>query len=102
MLGELRVPRPQPAVRRLVATLTAEGRASLRGPSGAPARALAPGEYAVVVRDRSATSGFRLTGPGVRRATAARFRGTVTWRVRLVRGTYRFGAGRVLQSFRVR
>lgn len=102
MLGQFRVPSSQPPVRRLVATLTAQGRASLRGPGGAPVRALAPGEYAVVVRDRSSTSGFRLTGPGVRRATTVRFRGTVTWRVRLVRGTYRFGAGRVLQSFRVR
>jgi hypothetical protein len=102
MLGEFRVPRSQPAVRRLVATLTAEGRALLRGPTGAPVRTLAAGEYAVVVRDRSSASGFRLTGPGVSRATAARFRGTVTWRLRLVRGTYRFGAGRVVQRFRVR
>jgi hypothetical protein len=41
-------------------------------------------------------------GPGVRRATSARFRGTATWRVRLVRGTYRYGAGRAVLSFRVR
>jgi hypothetical protein len=102
MLGELQVPRAPAAVRRLSATLTADGRSALRGPSGAPVGLLPAGMYAIVVSDRSSTTGFRLTGPGVRRATAARFRGTVTWRVRLLRGTYRYGAGRALHSFRVR
>lgn len=101
MLGEVRVPQA-PVSGRLVATLTADGRTALRGPNGAPVRSLPAGEYAIAVRDRSWTSGFRLTGPGVRRATTARFRGTATWRVRLVRGTYRYGSGRALRSFRVR
>ena len=101
MLGEVRVPRAR-ASGRLVATLTADGRAALRGPGGAPVRNLPVGDYAIAVRDRSAKSGFRLTGPGVRRATSARFRGSVTWRVRLVRGTYRYGSGRRLLSFSVR
>jgi hypothetical protein len=102
MLGEFRVPQSRVAVRRLLGALTADGRATMRGASGAPVRVITAGEYAIVVSDRSPTKGFRLTGPGVRRATAARFRGTVTWRVRLVRGTYRYGAGRALRSFRVR
>ena len=102
MLGSFQVPRAQGAVRRLSATLTAGGSASLRGPGGAAVRTLPVGDYAVVVRDRSATSGFRLAGPGVHRATGARFRGTVTWRVRLVRGTYRYGAPAALRTFRVR
>ena len=102
MLGEFNVPRAPAAVRRLSATLTAGGRAALRQPGGAPVGTLPAGRYAITVSDRSPRSGFSLTGPGVRRATIARFRGTVTWRVRLVRGTYRYGAGSPLRTFRVR
>ena len=51
---------------------------------------LKPGAYAIVVRDRSRAHNFRLTGPGVRRATRVPFVGTVTWRVTLRAGTYRF------------
>jgi len=99
MLATFTVPRGP--VQRLVATLAANGRAALRGPGG-PVRALSVGEYAVVVTDRSSAAGFRLVGPGVRRATGATFRGQVTWRVRLVRGTYRYGGARADRLVRVR
>jgi hypothetical protein len=102
MVGEFRVPAAPAATRRLLGTLFADGRAVLRGPSGAAVTTLPAGAYEIVVRDRSRADGFRLSGPGVRRATTAKFQGTVTWRVRLVRGTYRYGAGRALRSFRVR
>ena len=102
MLGDFRVPAAAAVARRLEATLTAGGGATLRLPGGAPVRTVPAGAYAVVVRDRSNVTGFRLAGPGVRRTTGARFRGTVTWRLRLSRGTYRYGAGRTSRTFRVR
>ena len=33
--------------------------------------------FSIIVSDRSATDGFRLSGPGVTKATTAKFRGTV-------------------------
>jgi hypothetical protein len=50
------------------------------------------GFHWVVVTDRSRRANFRLTGPRVNRATTQRFRGTVRWRVRFLRGTYRYRA----------
>jgi hypothetical protein len=50
------------------------------------------GTYWIVVSDRSRSANFHLTGPRVNRRTTARFRGTLRWRVLLVRGTYRYRA----------
>jgi hypothetical protein len=58
---------------------------------GRPA-ALAAGAAVITVKDRSAADGFRLAGPGVSKATGAKFQGTVTWKVTLKAGTYRFGS----------
>jgi hypothetical protein len=44
------------------------------------------------VRDRSKRHNFRLAGRGVNRSTGAAFTGSTTWRVRLVKGLYRFGS----------
>jgi hypothetical protein len=44
------------------------------------------------VNDRTATDGFRLSGPGVSKATGASFRGKVTWTVRLSPGRYSYGS----------
>jgi hypothetical protein len=102
MLGTFVVPRPTAAVRRVEGTLASDGTAALRRPGGAVVRTLPAGRYEVVVRDRSTRSGVHLAGPGVRRATGPAFRGTVRWRVRLVRGTYRYGAATALRTLRVR
>jgi len=77
---------PKPTVRRkaLTARLTATG-ATLS------AKRASPGAYAITVVDRSRTLGFRLVGPAVNRRTSAAFVGTTVWKVRLVRGAYRFG-----------
>ena len=88
MRGSFRVTAPaSPPPRRITATVTPSGRASL-----SPRRVRA-GTYAIVVRDRSARAGFRLRGPGVNRSTGVGFRGTVTWRLGLRAGLYRFGSG---------
>lgn len=58
------------------------------------------GRVVVVVRDTSTTRYFKLRGPGVARATGAKYVGTVHWTLRLQRGTYQYkcGATRALRG----
>jgi hypothetical protein len=84
-------PRKPAAPKVLTARLTATG-------ARLSATRAKPGSYAITVVDRSKTQGFRLVGPGVRRATSAAFVGTTTWHVRLARGTYRYGGGTRLRG----
>jgi hypothetical protein len=77
-------------------------RLPLGGERLVPVRGEELAEVATVrVRDASRKTGFRLVGPGIRRATGTGFTGSVTWRVRLARGTYRYGAGSALRTFTV-
>jgi plastocyanin len=78
-------PTPAPAVRTKLAAVLTAGKISVR-----PATGLSAGSFAITVADRLATDGFRLSGPGVAKATGVAFRGTVTWRVRLQAGRYAF------------
>jgi hypothetical protein len=79
-------PAPPPAVRTLRAAVGPTGKATLSSTS------VRAGRFRIVVRDRSARHNFRLAGRGVNRTTGADFRGSVTWRVRLAKGTYRLGS----------
>jgi plastocyanin len=96
MHGLLTVVPATPKVRTLRATLTAN-RPTLS------AKRVSPGQYRIVVSDRSARRSFRFVGPGVSRRTGKTFTGTSRWIVRLRAGKYRFGApprlsGRLLVS----
>jgi hypothetical protein len=75
---------PTAVTRTMRATLTATG-------ARLSATRATAGPYAITVTDRSRTRGFRLIGPGLARQTGKAFVGTVTWHVRLVHGTYRYG-----------
>jgi Copper binding proteins, plastocyanin/azurin family len=79
-------PAPKPKAKLLRASVAPNGTATLS------ARTVKAGTFRITVRDRSARHNFRLAGRGVNRTTGADFRGTVTWRVRLAKGTYRFGS----------
>ncbi len=57
-----------------------------------PASGLSAGAFVIAVADRSATDGFRLSGPGVSKATGVKFRGKVTWKVKLAAGRYSYGS----------
>jgi len=46
------------------------------------------GKYTVVVQDNSKTTGFRLTGPGVKKQTSVKRVGRNTWTVTLKKGKY--------------
>jgi hypothetical protein len=48
----------------------------------------------LVVTDRSRADNFHLTGNGVNRATGVRFRGRVTWNLKVSPGIYRFRSDR--------
>jgi hypothetical protein len=52
--------------------------------------AIKAGRVAITVSDRSTKDNFHLTGPGVNRLTSKAGRSTVTWRLTLKRGIYRY------------
>ena len=56
------------------------------------AKRVTAGSYRVTVSDRSRTRNFHVVGPGLNRRTGKTFTGSVTWRVQLAPGTYRFGS----------
>jgi hypothetical protein len=78
------VPAPAARPRALTARLFA---------GGVPlsAKRVKAGPYAITVVDGSATRSIRLVGRGVSRRTGKAFVGTTVWRVRLAKGSYRFG-----------
>jgi len=81
-------PPPPPRVRTLKAAVTAAGVVRLSASS------VARGMYRIVVDDRSRTANFHLAGPGANARTGMRFRGSKTLRVRLAKGSYRYGSDR--------
>jgi hypothetical protein len=78
---------------RLVATVGPKETISLVDARGRPVKKLRRGTYRFVVRDRSTRENFHLFGPSIRGflgVTSFRFRGTVTWKIRLAPGTYQY------------
>jgi hypothetical protein len=74
-------------------TLTATVRSNtitFQTPYHQPVRALEAGQYQIIVHDTSSRTAFQLVGRGISRKTGLRFRGTVTWRLSLRPGTYRY------------
>ena len=55
-----------------------------------PVKLLTPGQYIVVVNDRSSIHNFHLTGPGVNKKTGVAAVGKFVWRLTLRKGTYTF------------
>ena len=49
---------------------------------------LDPGKYLMIVKDRSKTAGFRITGPGVAASTGAKKTGTARFTITLQAGRY--------------
>jgi plastocyanin len=82
-------PPPLPVPVRLVATVGPSNTITLTR-NGARVRTLTAGAYVIVVRDRSKRHNFHLTGPRVNRKTAVGRTGTVTWKLTLGAGTFRY------------
>jgi plastocyanin len=89
-------PPPPPPVRTLKASVTAGGTVRIAASS------VPPGRYRIVVSDRSKTANFHLSGRGVNARTGMRYRGSATLRVRLSKGTYRYGSDRTGLTRRLR
>jgi plastocyanin len=91
-------PPPPSPVRTLKASVSAAGAVRLSAAS------VKSGRYRIVVSDRSRADNFHLRGRGVNGKTGMRFKGSATLRVRLARGTYRYGSDRrgLTRKLRVR
>jgi Cupredoxin-like domain len=57
---------------------------------GAKVTKLKAGTYLFKISDKSNIHNFHLTGPGVDKKTPVAFVGSVTWKVKLSKGTYKF------------
>jgi plastocyanin len=57
---------------------------------GKKVTALKAGTYVFKISDKSNIHNFHLTGPGVNKKTAVGFKGTMTWKVKLSKGVYKF------------
>jgi len=90
-VGSVSTPPPSraPAPAKLSGSIAAGSKFTL-GPLGG----LSAGKAVIAVRDRSASDGFRLAGPGVTRSTGSKFTGSVSWKLTLRAGTYSFGSAR--------
>jgi hypothetical protein len=87
-------PSPTPTPAPVTPTPPTKATASIAGSTTSfrPSSGLSAGAFSIVVADRSATDGFRLSGPGVTKATTAKFRGTVNWKLKLKAGKYSYGS----------
>jgi hypothetical protein len=88
-VGNVTTPPPPAPVTKLSASIAAGGKATLEPSSG-----LSAGKFKLTVSDRTVADGFRLSGPGVSKATGVAFKGTVTWTGTLQDGKYSFGSVR--------
>jgi hypothetical protein len=87
-------PPPPPTPVPVTPAAPTKATASIAGSASTfrPSSGLSAGAFSIVVDDRSATDGFRLSGPSITKATTAKFRGKVTWKVKLAAGRYSYGS----------
>ena len=57
---------------------------------GKKVSSLKAGTYTIVVYDKASDHNFHLSGPGVNKLTSVSGKGTTIWKVRLVKGTYKY------------
>jgi|SRR5581483_1292270 len=57
---------------------------------GVKVKKLKPGTYIFKIADKSNIHNFHLKGPGVDKKTGVGFQGTVTWKLKLKKGTYKY------------
>jgi hypothetical protein len=93
-VGTVPTPTPTPTPTPVPPPAPTKASASIAGSASSfrPASGLSAGAFSIVVDDKSATDGFRLSGPGISKATGAKFRGKVTWKVKLAAGRYSYGS----------
>jgi hypothetical protein len=77
---------PQPVATKTLSAKVTAGTVSLS------AKTVTAGPYKLTVADRSRSRNFHFLGPGVNRRTGKAFTGSVTWRLELAAGKYKFGS----------
>ena len=86
VVGLLPVATGQAAVPKLVGTV-GPGFTITLTKGGTKVTKLKAGKYSITVSDLSNAHNFRLTGPGVNKATSVGGKGKTTWTVKLQKGT---------------
>jgi hypothetical protein len=79
-------PLPLLPVPKLIGSVSAAGKVTLKTASGDVVKALDAGPYTLIVRDRSKRYGFRLSGPDLQMSTGKRFVGRKLWHVEIGTG----------------
>ena len=57
---------------------------------GAKVKTLKAGTYVFKISDKSGIHNFHLKGPGIDKKTGVGFQGSVTWKLKLKKGTYKY------------
>ncbi len=90
MKGSFHVGPLPPAPKKLNAKVGPKRTITLKTASGGTVKKLKAGAYKISVRDATKTDNFHLVGPGVNKKTGVKFRGTVTWNLKLKAGKHTF------------
>jgi hypothetical protein len=104
MKGSFHVGPLPPAPKKLNGKVGPKRTITLRTASGAAVKTLKAGAYKIAIRDATKADNFHLLGPGVNKKTGVKFRGGVTWTLKLKAGkhTFRSDAHKKLRgTFRV-
>jgi hypothetical protein len=104
MRGSFHVGPVPPAPKKLNGKVGPKRTITLKTASGAAVKTLKAGAYKIAIRDATKADNFHLLGPGVNRKTGVKFRGGVTWTLKLKAGkhTFRSDAHKKLRrTFRV-
>lgn len=88
----------EPPATTLTARVGPGAKAAATSPYGHPLTALRAGVYTLTVTDSSTRESFHLTGPRVDKTTTLRGVGTVSWKLTLRPGTYRYRSDRARSS----
>jgi len=88
MKGSFHVGPVPPAPKKLNGKVGPKVTISIKTASGAAVKTLKTGSYKVAVRDATKKDNFHLTGPGVNKKTGVKFRGVVTWTLKLKAGKH--------------
>jgi hypothetical protein len=83
-------PPPPPPIPKLTGKVGPGAKISLVTAAGTRVRSLLTGAYSLSVRDLSVKDNYHLTGPGVNRKTSVTPKTTVTWKLTLRAGGYRY------------
>ena len=83
-------PAPKPAAAKLTGSVGPGKSISLGTADGSGLSSLSAGPATIVIRDRSKSDNFHVTGPGLSLSTGVAFRGIKTWKVTLKAGRYTY------------